>query len=190
MVTERGSGVEDADVEDDLGAEREVRPVSGAVSGRDAGVEDEQLDAVMDAARVLVAVVAASVLEVEDRASLPQLRVLTLMAAHGSLTLGAVAAALGVHPSNATRMCDRLVAAGYVDRQDDPQDRRQLRLTLTDPGRELVESVMSHRRTAVGRVLAELSHQDRVRLAKSLGRFTAVASRLVDEDAAAALSWV
>jgi DNA-binding MarR family transcriptional regulator len=161
------------------------------VAGRDPGrVGDEQLDAVMDAARVLVAVVAASVLEVEDRASLPQLRVLTLMATHGSLTLGAVAGALGVHPSNATRMCDRLVAAGYVDRQDDPQDRRQLRLTLTGSGRELVDSVMSHRRTAVRRALAEMTDEDRVRLAESLGRFTSVASGMVDEDAAAALSWV
>lgn len=152
-------------------------------------MDAEQLDAVMDAARVLVAVVAASVLEVEDRASLPQLRVLTLMKKRGSLTLSRVAAALGVHPSNATRMCDRLVAAGFVDRQDDPDDRRQLRLTLTDDGDELVETVMSHRRTAVARAMAEMAPDDRALLASTLEQFTSAAFGLVDEDAAAALSW-
>jgi DNA-binding MarR family transcriptional regulator len=154
------------------------------------GVDEKQLALVMDAARVLVAVVAASVLQVEDRASLPQLRVLTLMEKHGSLTLGGVAAALGVHPSNATRMCDRLVAAGYVDRQDDPDDRRQLRLSLTGLGRELVASVMSHRRLAVARAMAAMEPNDRAVLASTLERFTSAACGLVDEDAAAALSWV
>lgn len=143
----------------------------------------------MDAARVLVAIVAASVLQVEDQASLPQLRVLTLMEKRGSLTLGGVAAALGVHPSNATRMCDRLVVAGYVDRQDDPDDRRQLRLTLTDAGHRLVESVMSHRRTAVARAMAEMAPEDRALLVSTLEQFTTAAFGLVDEDAAAALSW-
>jgi DNA-binding MarR family transcriptional regulator len=153
-------------------------------------VDELHVDAVMDAARLLVAVAAASVLEVEERASLPQLRVLTLMEARGSLTLGAVAAALGVHPSNATRMCDRLVAAGLVDRQDDPDDRRQLRLTLTADGAELVARVMSHRRAAVRRALTQMPPSERAELAASLGAFAEAAFGLIDEDAAVALSWV
>jgi DNA-binding MarR family transcriptional regulator len=153
-------------------------------------VDEAHVDAVMDAARLLVAVAAASVLEVEERASLPQLRVLTLMEARGSLTLGAVAAALGVHPSNATRMCDRLVAAGLVDRQDDPDDRRQLRLTLTPDGAGLVASVMRHRRAAVRRALTQMPPGERAELAASLGAFAEAAFGLIDEDAAVALSWV
>lgn len=39
-----------------------------------------QVDAVMAAARVLVSVVASSVAEVEDRVTLPQLRVLVMLA--------------------------------------------------------------------------------------------------------------
>lgn len=173
-----------------VSAEEGTEPVDAQSASGPVVVDDGQLDVVMDAARVLVAIVAASVLEVEERASLPQLRVLTLMKQRGSLTLGGVAAALGVHPSNATRMCDRLVAAGYVDRQDDPDDRRQLRLTLTDDGHGLIESVMSHRRTAVTRALAAMAPDDRALLASTLGQFTAAAFGLVDEDAAAALSWV
>ncbi len=60
----------------------------------------------------------------------PQLRVLVLTSMQGALNLGAVAEALGVHASNATRTGDRC----------------QVELSLTSKGRDLVESVMSHRR--------------------------------------------
>jgi DNA-binding MarR family transcriptional regulator len=75
------------------------------MSAKGAGVEDpaRQADAVMRAARVLVGVVARSVAEVEDEVSLPQLRVLVLVASRGRMNLGQVAEALGVHPSNSSR---------------------------------------------------------------------------------------
>ena len=82
----------------------------------------QQIDAVMRASRVLVSVVARSLAEVEDIVTLPQFRVLVMIAGDGPQNLGSVAAALGVHPSNATRLCERLVVAGLVDRGDDPQD--------------------------------------------------------------------
>ena len=114
----------------------------------------QQIDAVMRATRVLVSVVARSLAEVEDVVTLPQFRVLVMIASDGPQNLGSVAAALGVHPSNATRLCERLVVAGLVDRGDDPQDRRFLRLVLTDEGHRLVERVMQHRRTAIEGVMA------------------------------------
>src|SRR3954469_13313754 len=88
----------------------------------------------MRASRVLVSVVALSIAEVEDVVTLPQLRVLVMIASHGPQNLGSGAATLGVHPSNATRLCERLVVAGLVDRADDPQDRRFLRLGGTRGG--------------------------------------------------------
>jgi DNA-binding MarR family transcriptional regulator len=87
-------------------------------------------------------------------------------------------------------MCDRLVASGLVDRQDDPDDRRQLRLTLTGDGTELVDSVMRHRRAAVRRAMAEMPEDGRARLAESLSAFSSAAFDLIDSDAAAILSWV
>src|SRR5690348_8270443 len=98
-----------------------------------------QADAVMRAARVLVGVVARSVAEVEHLVSLPQLRVLVLVASRGQLNLGQVAEALGVHPSNATRTVDRLAVAGLLGRAEDPDDRRYLVLELTDAGHDVVQ---------------------------------------------------
>lgn len=95
----------------------------------------------MLAARALVAISVRSVVAVEDVVTPPQRRVLVMIASRGPLNLGAVARGLGVHPSNVTRACDRLVSAGLLDRRDDPADRRNLQLQLTDEGRRLVDDV-------------------------------------------------
>jgi DNA-binding MarR family transcriptional regulator len=139
------------------------------------------VEAVMAAARVLVAVSAQSVAEVEDVVSLPQLRVLVVLASRGPLNLAAVAGRLGVHSSNATRACDRLVAAGLLDRRDDPADRRYLQLDLTDEGRRLVERVMDHRREAIMDALGRMSAVERVALVPVLRSFAAAAGEVEDE---------
>jgi len=72
---------------------------------------NDDVEAVMAAARVLVAVSAQSVTAVEDIVTLPQLRVLVMVASRTAPNLNAVANGMGVHPSNATRTVDRLVSA-------------------------------------------------------------------------------
>ena len=138
----------------------------------------QQIDAVMRASRVLVSVVARSLAEVEDIVTLPQFRVLVMIASDGPQNLGSVAAALGVHPSNATRLCERLVVAGLLDRADDPQDRRFLRLVLTDEGHRLVERVMQHRRTAIEQVMAQMSPSRRRTVAAALEAFATAAGEV------------
>ena len=112
-----------------------------------------EVDAVLAASRVLIGVAARSLAAVEDTVTLTQVRALVIIASRGPLHLAALAEDMGVHPSNATRACDRLVAAGLLDRRDNPADRRHLLLTLTDAGRELVDGVMDRRRAAIGQIL-------------------------------------
>src|SRR5690348_15189152 len=73
---------------------------------------EEEIDAIMLAVQALVGVAAQSVTEVEDRVTVPQLRVLVLVASRGTMNLNTLAETMGVHPSNASRACDRLVAGG------------------------------------------------------------------------------
>jgi len=143
----------------------------------DEGFEAE-VEAVMRAAKVLVAITAQAMSGVEDVVTLPQFRVLVMVSAERSLNLRSVAAGLGVHPSNATRACDRLVSIGLLDRREDSGDRRQIVLTLTEAGHRLIDSVMERRRTAIGGVLAEIPAERRDRLAKDLDTFSAAADRL------------
>ena len=77
-------------------------------------------------------------------------RVLVLASQPGRLNATGVAEALGVHLSSASRICDRLVQAGLLDRRDLPQDRRHVELTLTPAGERLLASVNDHREVSRG----------------------------------------
>ncbi|MHA6783325.1 MarR family winged helix-turn-helix transcriptional regulator [Pseudonocardia saturnea] len=154
----------------------------------DSGRDDVEVEAVMAATRVLVAVSAQSVVVVDDVVTLPQLRVLVMVASRSGLNLGAVAAALGVHPSNATRGVERLVVAGLLDRRDDPTDRRNLVLELSAAGRALVERVMEERRTAIAAILARMPPGRRRALVPVL-RSLAAASDVVPDGAVWSLGW-
>jgi DNA-binding MarR family transcriptional regulator len=141
----------------------------------------EDVEATMLAARALVAISARSLAEIDDIVTPPQLRVLVMIASRGPLNLGAVARVLGVHASNATRACDRLVAAGLLDRQDDPADRRNLYLQLTEQGRALVDAVMDRRRHAIAEVLDRMPALQRTALVPVLVAFADAAGEMDDE---------
>lgn len=151
------------------------------------GARDE-VEAVMAAMRLLVGISAGSVVEVEDVVTLPQLRVLVMVASRGPMNLGAVARGLGVHPSNATRACDRLVHAALLSRSDDPADRRNLVLELTPDGRDLVARVMDRRRRAIVAVLDRMTEAHRRALVPVLQSFAAAGGEIPD-SAVWALGW-
>ncbi len=125
----------------------------------------------MLAAQALVGVTAQSVAEVEDLVTLPQLRVLVLVAGRGPLNLQALALAMGIHPSNATRACDRLVAAGLLRRSESSVDRRNLVLVLTDDGQQLLDAMVQRRRRAVAGVLGQVPATRRRALAAAMRAF-------------------
>jgi DNA-binding MarR family transcriptional regulator len=147
-----------------------------------------EIDAVMLAARAIVAMTAQSVAALNDQVTLPQLRVLVMIASRGPLNLAAIAGGLGVHHSNATRACDRLAAAGLLNRAEDPSDRRNLLLDLTDDGRALVAAMNENRRAAISRVLALMPPSRRRGLAPKLRAFAEAAGELPDTGAWA-LGW-
>src|SRR5262249_52051973 len=128
-------------------------------------------------------IAAASIAEVDDSVTVPQLRVLVMVDTRGPLNLAAVAAGLDVNPSNASRICDRLIRAGLLDRQESPDDRRNITLRLTDAGRGLVNKVTRHRRTAITRVLRGMDPGDRERLKTALDRFATAAGEPAPDDA-------
>ena len=63
-----------------------------------------------------------------------ELRALELVSRHGGLTAGALAAELGLTTGAVTGLVDRMNRAGYLEREDDPQDRRRVIIRLTAAG--------------------------------------------------------
>ena len=157
--------------------------------GRADGAEtDEQVEAIMLALQALIGIAAQSVVEVEDRVTLPQLRVLVLIASRGPMNLNALAETMGIHASNASRSCDRLVAAGLLRRTESSLDRRNLVLELTEEGRGLIRTLIEHRREAIEAVLVQVPESRRRALVNAMRAF-GVAAGEGPADSAWRLGW-
>lgn len=133
----------------------------------------------MAGARALVGIVAESIADVDDVVTVPQLRILMMITTRGPMNLGAVAAGLDVSSPNASRICDRLLRAGLLNRAEDPSDRRNIMLTLTKDGQNLVDRVTRHRRTAIKRILSAMSAAERESLAGAMRIFATAAGEPV-----------
>jgi DNA-binding MarR family transcriptional regulator len=142
---------------------------------RGARLVDEHVEAVLATSRLLMSVVADSVAPIAEFITIAQYRALVIVANNGPLNLNEVAASLGVHPSNATRACDRLVEAGLLARTESLLDRRRVDLTLTASGIALIQRVADHRRDSIERVLARMAPEARAAVADALGAFVAAA---------------
>jgi DNA-binding MarR family transcriptional regulator len=132
------------------------------------------VEALMVGSRALGALIAESLTSVETIVTMPQLRVLILVDRE-PMSMSAIAADLGVHASNATRTCERLVQAGLLDRRTAEKDRRRVVLSLTRKGKLLLDRVMDHRRERIVEILEQMGAGDRAALAASLQVFAEVA---------------
>nr|WP_281065570.1 MarR family transcriptional regulator [Jiella sonneratiae] len=59
----------------------------------------------------------------------------------GPQSVAAIATEVGLTQTAASRMVDKMVRAGLVDRTENPDDRRRKRLTLTKKGETLLEEL-------------------------------------------------
>lgn len=132
---------------------------------------DAVTDAVLTASRLLVAISARSVAAVDESLTLPQFRLLVVLAGSGPLKHATMAERLGVSPSTVTRMIDRLVSAELVDRHANPSSRREQVLSLTTIGAGVVEKITQRRRTEIARIVAAMPSSARHGLVEALTAF-------------------
>lgn len=145
--------------------------MASVIHSKGAGPADE-VAAVMRMARLMLATVLRSAAHVDERLTPRQLRVLVLIAdSSTAVTPSAVAAALDVHLSSASRLCDRLVTAGWLDRQESLHDRRNLILSLTGEGSAVLASVMAYRRQTFLTILEQMTPGDRSTVCASFDMF-------------------
>ncbi|MFD4140089.1 MarR family transcriptional regulator [Streptomyces sp. NBC_00390] len=132
---------------------------------------DAVTGAVLTASRLLVAVSARSLASVEDRVTLHQFRLLVVLSTHGAAKLVLLAERLGVSPSTAMRMVDRLIGVGLVNRRTNPDNRRETVLQLTPEGARIVEEVMASRRKEIASIVKRLAPGQRAALIAALTAF-------------------
>jgi DNA-binding MarR family transcriptional regulator len=138
---------------------------------------DSHLDItpLMLASRAVAAAMVRSLESVDASVSVTQMRVLVLLWTGEPLNLSAVAEGLGVNASNASRTCERMVSAGFVDRGELNVDRRQRVLTLTRKGRTFVERLMERRKQELAEIVGRMSQTDRDALMVALTPFNEAA---------------
>lgn len=134
----------------------------------------------MRLSRAMVGVIAESSAALDPEVTQQQLRGLVLVASESPLNVGGLASALGIHLSNASRLCDRLVQAGWLNRGERTDDRRNLSLTLTPQGTELVHQLMTRRRQTFRKLLAQLSPEHQAELAVAATRLADLAGEPTD----------
>lgn len=78
----------------------------------------------------------------------------------GSMTMGEFSTALSVPLSTATRIADWLVDNGYVQRFNDPEDRRVVRIALTDNGRGLYKAIDKYIKQRLQNILSCLDDEE------------------------------
>jgi len=144
-------------------------------------LRDEDLDAiigvVLRATQAFVGLALRSLAVAGASITLPQYRMLAVLDADDRQNVRDLAARLGVERSTATRMCNRLVGAGLIERGEDPSDRRAVVISLTEDGREVVAAVTRARRDNVATLLRSLPPARRDQIVDLLDEFAALAEK-------------
>ncbi len=140
--------------------------------------------AVDDAAPALLAAWDAARDRVTPRVSGPQLNALLVVERAEGINLRGLAGRLNMILSSASRLCDRLVAAGLVERVPGRSDRREIALYLTPSSRQLLAELRAARRAMLDSVLDRMSPVGRAALIRGLTEFAAAAREPAGSESA------
>ena len=142
----------------------------------------DAVDAVLIASRALVAVATKSLGAAAEETTIAQYRSLVVLASRGPQRLTELAVALGVAPSTAGRMCDRLTRKGLIRRHRARADRRAVLVSITPAGRAVVDSATARRRGLIAEILAALPPAKQQDVAVALRAFAEAAGEVPDTD--------
>jgi DNA-binding MarR family transcriptional regulator len=113
--------------------------------------------------------------------TMSQAKLLHLVAAEPGIGMSALAARLGVGLSSVSSLVDRLVEHGYVDRNEDPADRRQQLVTPTVAGEDVIDRMRQMNLQHMQVLLEGLTENELEDLGHSLSAVARRAAR-IDQD--------
>lgn len=104
--------------------------------------------------------------------SMAQVNVLFRLKHMETCAVSDVSEHLGVTDAAASQLIQRLVEADYLERSEDPTDRRIRRLALTPHGRALVQELVDRRRQWMHALAAQFSEPEKTVLSQALQRLS------------------
>ncbi|HEU5315413.1 MAG TPA: MarR family transcriptional regulator [Chloroflexota bacterium] len=100
--------------------------------------------------------------------TMPQLRVLFYLGRSGPVSVGQLASGLGISQPSATETIDKLACKGLLERSADSADRRVVRTTLTEKGKEMIDRPWETRRAVLASALRDASPAERAAIEQGL----------------------
>ena len=103
---------------------------------------------------------------------MPQFRALVVLDSNGGQRrVGELAQELRISPSTATRLCDRLVRKQLVRRDVDPTNRREVAISLSSRGRDVVRTATRRRRVEIASIMSKVPPAQRATIIDALTAF-------------------
>ncbi len=96
--------------------------------------------------------------------TLPEFRSLAFINRSAGCSLNEVAEHIGLEAPTASKLVENLVQRGLVSRQEDPEDRRRVRLQISPKGKKSIDIAFEHTREFLAERLAHLSDKERQEL--------------------------
>ncbi|HOP70288.1 MAG TPA: MarR family transcriptional regulator [Bacillota bacterium] len=104
----------------------------------------------------------------------PQFLALVVLKDRPGITMGELCERLYLACSTATDLIDRMEKNGYLERNRDADDRRVIRLSITEKGQNIIDQVINARRRYVDSILKQLTQEEIDQLAQALEKLDAL----------------
>ena len=124
-------------------------------------------------------IVSRDVLQGEDLTVL-EWRLLFSIARFGSCHLAHITRLTSIDPAHGSRAATALEKKGYIERRDDPDNRRRKLISLTSPGMEVFDRIWPRARQAIKNITDHLSRDELEEVKRLMDLLNAVAGPLAD----------
>lgn len=105
-------------------------------------------------------------------------KVVFYLAQNGPSSVSSIARDLCISKPNMTPIIDKLLECGYVNRYEDPKDRRVIRIEITEKAHEVFEIKKDLMKSFLKEKLSVLPDEDLISLSGAISEFKRVMSKI------------
>ena len=109
---------------------------------------------------------------------MPQFNILMQLHHKGTCSVSEISDRFDISNAAASQLVEKLVQGGYLDRAEDPNDRRAKQLHLTANGEKLVTNGIEERYSWLQEIASKLNTEEREKVVEALTILTEAAKKL------------
>jgi len=113
--------------------------------------------------------------------SMPQFSILMQLHHRGPCGMSEISERFDITAAGASQLTEKLVQGEYIERTEDPNDRRAKSIQLTPKGKELVDAGMTERYRWMDELVSKLSAEQKPKVAEALKVLTEAARHLEEK---------